>query len=130
MRDLESYFDNDDDDEEEQIDGGLLPEIAQFKEAYYKEKFGFASVDKLSASIVEYVNHLLVARDVLTELSTCYVVAVEWILRYYYTGVPSWSWYVIWSIENYCFRIFHVKVLSVPLRSICFGSKTFFKHHY
>ena len=47
MHDLESYFDSD--DEEEQIDGGLLPEIAQFKESYYKEKFGFASVDKLSA---------------------------------------------------------------------------------
>ena len=46
MHDLESYFD--DNDEEEQIDGGLLPEIAQIKEAYYKEKFGFASIDKLS----------------------------------------------------------------------------------
>ena len=47
MRDLEGYFDSDD-DEEEQIDGGLLPEMAQLKETYYKEKFGFASVDKLS----------------------------------------------------------------------------------
>ena len=46
MHDLESYFD--DNDEEEQIDGGLLPEIAQIKEVYYKEKFGFASIDKLS----------------------------------------------------------------------------------
>ena len=130
MRDLESYFDSDN-DEEEQIDGGLLPEIAQLKETYYKEKFGFANVDKLSAvGIIEYVGHLLVARDVVIELSTCYVVAVEWILRYYYTGVPSWSWYVIWSLEKYCFRIFHIKVLSVPLCSICFGSKAFFKHQY
>ena len=47
MRDLESFFDSDN-DEEEQIDGGLLPEMAQLKETYYKEKFGFTSVDKLS----------------------------------------------------------------------------------
>ena len=128
MHDLESYFDSD--DEDEQIDGGLLPEIAQFKESYYKEKFGFASVDKLSAVSIEYVDHLLVARDVVTELSTCYVVAVEWIVRYYYKGVPSWSWYVIWSLEKHCFWIFHVKVLSVPLCSICFGFKKFFEHQY
>ncbi|XP_065889991.1 5'-3' exoribonuclease 1-like [Dysidea avara] len=76
VHDLESFFDSDD-DEEEQIDGGMLTEIAQFKEGYYKEKFGFANIDK----------------DVLSELSTCYVVAIMWILRYYYTGVPSWSWF-------------------------------------
>ena len=49
MRDLESYFD---DDEEEQIDGGLLPEMAQLKENYYKEKFGFANIDKLSVLLM------------------------------------------------------------------------------
>ena len=96
MRDLESFFNSD--DEDEQVDGGLLPEVAQLKESYYKEKFGFTSVDKLSIvntlSMLSCVHHSLVARDVLTELSTCYVVAVEWILRYYYIGVPSWSWYV------------------------------------
>ena len=53
MHDLESYFDSED-DEEEQIDGGLLPEMAQLKETYYKEKFGFANVDKLS--IVNILN--------------------------------------------------------------------------
>lgn len=49
MHDFESYFDSED-DEEEQIDGALLPEMAQHKEGYYKEKFGFASVDKLSVT--------------------------------------------------------------------------------
>jgi len=45
VHDLESFFDSDD-DEEEQIDGGMLTEIAQFKDGYYKEKFGFANIDK------------------------------------------------------------------------------------
>lgn len=61
MHDLESFFDSDD-DEEEQIDGGMLTEIAQFKEGYYKEKFGFANVDKWGRMIGScYQSHLVVA---------------------------------------------------------------------
>ena len=51
MRDLESFFDNDDDEDEEIDAAGLLPEVAQHKEAYYKEKFGFISIDKLSVVV-------------------------------------------------------------------------------
>ena len=47
MHDLERYFDSEN-DEEEQIDGGLLLEMAQLKEMYYKVQLGFANVDKLS----------------------------------------------------------------------------------
>ena len=47
MHDLEKYFDGEN-DEEEQIDGGLLLEMAQLKEMYYKVQLGFANVDKLS----------------------------------------------------------------------------------
>ena len=47
MHDLERYFDGEN-DEEEQIDGGLLLEMAQLKEMYYKVQLGFANVDKLS----------------------------------------------------------------------------------
>jgi len=58
VRDLESFFDSED-DEEEQIDGGLLPEMAQYKEGYYKEKFGFASINKLSViDRLNCMNHL------------------------------------------------------------------------
>ena len=39
---------------------------------------------------------------------TCYIVALEWILCYYYTGVPSYSWYVVWSLEK-CFEIFSLR---------------------
>ena len=107
--------------------------MVQLKESYYKEKFGFTSVDKLSYQCwviwIVYIV-LLVARDVVNELATCYIVAVEWILRYYYTGVPSWSWYVVWSLKSHCFRIFCAKVLSVPLCSLRFWSERFCKHQY
>ena len=58
MHDLESFFDSDD-DEEEQIDGGMLTEIAQFKDGYYKEKFGFANIDKWGSYYSCYVRNTL-----------------------------------------------------------------------
>ena len=48
----------------------------QMKVNYYKEKMGFTHVDDA----------------VLTEQAKCFVVGVQWVLHYYYTGVPSWSW--------------------------------------
>ena len=53
MHDLERYFDGEN-DEEEQIDGGLLLEMAQLKEMYYKVQLGFANVDKLSIYLSMY----------------------------------------------------------------------------
>ena len=82
MRDLESYFDSAD-DEEEQIDG-LLPEMAQCKETYYKKKFGFTSVDKLSV-FSSYMNYLLFYRLLGMLLVNCQ--HVMWLLwnGYYVT---------------------------------------------
>lgn len=51
-------------------------ELMQMKVNYYKEKMGFTHVDDA----------------VLTEQAKCFVVGVQWVLHYYYTGVPSWSW--------------------------------------
>ena len=60
MHDLERYFDGEN-DEEEQIDGGLLLEMAQLKEMYYKVQLGFANVDKLSIINIELYRLSLVA---------------------------------------------------------------------
>ncbi len=43
------------------------------------EKLGFAHVDE----------------SVLAEQAKCYAVGIQWVLYYYYSGVPSWSWSVI-----------------------------------
>ena len=48
----------------------------ELKTRYYQEKLGFARVDE----------------EVLAEQAKCYVVGIQWVLHYYYTGVPSWSW--------------------------------------
>ena len=45
---------------------------------YYQEKLGFVRVDE----------------KVLAEQAKCYVVGIQWVLSYYYLGVPSWSWWV------------------------------------
>lgn len=51
----------------------------ELKSRYYQEKLGFLAVDE----------------NVLAELAKCYVVGLQWILYYYYSGVPSWSWCVV-----------------------------------
>ena len=40
---------------------------------------------------------MYICREVLREQATGYVKALQWILYYYYTGVPSWSWWVIFK---------------------------------
>ena len=72
IQSLESYFEAEDKDRVESFEKELL----QLKERYYCEKFGFVRTD----------------RSVLRELSRCYIVGVQWVLAYYFTGVPSWSW--------------------------------------
>ena len=70
--DLQSYFAAEDADRVDSFE----KDMRQHKELYYKQKMGFAHVDD----------------NVLLEQAKCYVVGVQWVLLYYYTGVPSWSW--------------------------------------
>jgi 5'-3' exoribonuclease 1 len=52
-------------------------EFYEHKRTYYKKKLGFLDINA----------------SVLKEQAKCYVVAIQWILHYYYQGVPSWSWF-------------------------------------
>ena len=69
---VEKYFADEDEDRVENLE----QEMTRHKERYYQTKLGLESLNP----------------TVLTELAKCYVVAVQWILHYYYTGVCSWSW--------------------------------------
>ena len=69
---LEAYFEVEDQDRMDSFE----EELMQMKVNYYKEKMGFTHVDDA----------------VLAEQAKCFVVGVQWVLHYYYTGVPSWSW--------------------------------------
>ena len=40
----------------------------------------------------------IIFREVLRDQAEGYVRGIQWILRYYYEGVPSWSWYVKYYI--------------------------------
>ncbi|MGH0119839.1 UNVERIFIED_CONTAM: hypothetical protein FKN15_043272 [Acipenser sinensis] len=64
----------DNDNEEEDL---FETEFRQYKRSYYMTKMG-----------VEVVSDEFLAGQ-----AECYVLAIQWILHYYYHGVQSWSWY-------------------------------------
>ena len=66
------YFEREDDNRINTFESDL----AEMKSRYYCEKLGFLRIDS----------------SVLSEQAKCYVVGVQWVLSYYYHGVPSWSW--------------------------------------
>lgn len=72
---LNDYFDREDADRIDSFEADL----ADMKSRYYQEKLGF---QRISSSV-------------LAEQAKCYVVGIQWVLSYYYHGVPSWSWYDI-----------------------------------
>ncbi|AOA63264.1 5'-3' exoribonuclease 1 [Komagataella phaffii CBS 7435] len=51
--------------------------FVNWKNKYYKEKFGFTLSD---------------TEDIL-KLTESYIQGLQWVLFYYYRGVPSWQWY-------------------------------------
>ena len=69
---IKTYFEEEDDDRVDSFESDL----AGMKSRYYHEKLGFLRIDD----------------SVLAEQAKCYVVGVQWVLSYYYHGVPSWSW--------------------------------------
>lgn len=49
-------------------------------------------IQDLDESII-YVRVFVWCREVLQEQARGYVLAIQWILLYYFEGVPSWSWW-------------------------------------
>ena len=47
------------------------------RQKYYEKKFTHLNQDLLPKEVVE-----------------SYVTGVQWVLQYYYTGMPSWDWWV------------------------------------
>ena len=72
IKSVDDYFKKEDEDMETMLES----DFSKFKAKYYQEKMGFSSVNK----------------GVLEEQAKCYVVGIQWILNYYYSGVPSWGW--------------------------------------
>ncbi|MEE6500650.1 hypothetical protein FKM82_003869 [Ascaphus truei] len=64
-------------DEDPEEDDLFETEFRQYKRTYYMSKMG-----------VEVVSD-----EFLADQAECYVLAIQWILHYYYHGVQSWSWY-------------------------------------
>eukprot|EP00051_Salpingoeca_urceolata_P002890 m.53531 g.53531 ORF g.53531 m.53531 type:complete len:1392 (-) comp12390_c0_seq3:40-4215(-) len=52
-------------------------EFARWKQSYYREKMG-----------IEFVDEEFLAKNART-----YAEGLQWVLSYYYHGVPSWSWF-------------------------------------
>ncbi|CAH1774576.1 unnamed protein product [Owenia fusiformis] len=74
--DVEEYTSSEDDDEEDD-DDGFKKAFTKFKRHYYMDKLKIKKVTP----------------EALQEQAVGYVRGIQWILHYYYNGVPSWSWY-------------------------------------
>lgn len=48
---------------------------------------------KIFFTIIFMFFFFLMYRHVRAEQTECYIQALQWILFYYYRGVPSWSWF-------------------------------------
>ncbi|UJR23506.1 hypothetical protein I4U23_026504 [Adineta vaga] len=113
--DLSSDSDSTDDDDEEKKSSFEMPKIInednidkmplieaefrQHKNHYYREKMklNFASCDELQL----YVNQ--------------YIEALQWILKYYYQGCPSWSWFYSQHYAPYLSDLKNFKDLKINL---------------
>ena len=69
---LQSFFDA----EDESTHDNFEQDFFEHKSTYYQSKLGIVHVNEA----------------VLLEQAKCYVVGIQWVLHYYYSGVPSWSW--------------------------------------
>ena len=69
---LQSFFDA----EDETTHDNFEQDFFEHKSTYYQSKLG-----------IDHVNDA-----VLLEQAKCFVVGIQWVLHYYYSGVPSWSW--------------------------------------
>ena len=69
---LQSFFDDEDKNKSDNFERDFFDHKAN----YYQSKLGIEHTDD----------------SVLLEQAKCYVVGIQWVLHYYYSGVPSWSW--------------------------------------
>ncbi|XP_068754427.1 5'-3' exoribonuclease 1-like isoform X2 [Montipora capricornis] len=74
---LEKLVQKFDDESSEDDEDVFETEFAMFKRDYYMQKLEYKEVN----------------RDVLAEQTFQYVMGIQWILLYYFRGVPSWSWF-------------------------------------
>ena len=72
IKNIQSYFQEEDKDKHDKFESDFF----EHKANYYQSKLGFNHIDD----------------SVLLEQAKCYVVGIQWVLHYYYSGVPSWSW--------------------------------------
>lgn len=72
ISDVDAYFEQEDIDCVNQFEQELLAQ----KHLYYQQKFELQ----------------VLTPETIHELAKSYIVGIQWVLSYYYTGVPSWSW--------------------------------------
>ncbi|XP_075717589.1 5'-3' exoribonuclease 1 [Rhinoderma darwinii] len=84
-------------DEDPEDDDLFETEFRQYKRSYYMTKMG-----------VEVVSDEFLAGQ-----AECYVLAIQWILHYYYHGVQSWSWYYPYHYAPYLSDICNIGRLKL-----------------
>ena len=75
-------------------------EFRQHKNNYYREKMRIEL--NSTEDLKPVVQH--------------YIVALQWILKYYYQGCPSWSWFYPYHYAPYLSDLKHFKDLKIDLQ--------------
>ncbi|KAJ7394677.1 5'-3' exoribonuclease 1 [Desmophyllum pertusum] len=91
---LAAKFDEDLSDDDEDI---FETEFAMLKRDYYMQKLGYEEIN----------------RDVMAEQTFQYVTGIQWILSYYFSGVPSWSWFYPFHYAPYMSDIRNFSELDI-----------------
>lgn len=90
ISDIKSYFSEEDNDLGENFD----KEMHAQKCRYYTDKFGVNDTQ-------------------IHEIVECYIHGIQWILSYYYTGVPSWSWFYPYHYAPYVSDIKNIDTMVI-----------------
>ena len=93
---------------------GNQNEDGTFKRAYYTEKFGIDTTREGSAD--DHEVHQVIVKS--------YLAGLEWVLRYYYSGVCSWNWFYPF---HYAPMASDMRNLQVLHQSVRFEQGTPFK---
>lgn len=96
-------------DSEEEPDDSIRLWESGWKERYYSQKFNtYADDDKFKRAYVFFGSNLC-----LYSIVTKYVEGLSWVLKYYYQGVPSWTWYYPYHYSPFASDFYFIDELEI-----------------
>lgn len=81
---------------EEREEGRVNAAMAEWRREYYRDKLGFRDPSEVRDLVKGYIQGL------------------QWVMYYYYRGVPSWGWFYTWHYAPRVGGVFSFLLLRIP----------------